>query len=177
MPPRPEFALIGRSNVGKSSLLNAMAGRRSLARISATPGKTQLLNVYSGPELYLIDLPGYGFARASREARQEYRTLLHDLLSKRDTLTGVIWLLDVRHPISADDRDFGELLAEGGRPVLPVLTKCDKLSRAPLAAAVTERAREIGFDADEIQPVSARTGDGIADLVAAVRAAARPGNS
>jgi len=170
-PSRPEFALIGRSNVGKSSLLNAMAGGRTLARTSATPGKTQLLNVYSAPSFYLVDLPGYGFARASHQARREYRRLLRTLLTSRQTLAGVIWLLDVRHPLSADDREFGELLVLAARPVLAVLTKIDKLGQREREAAIAARTCELGFDATQVQPVSARDGDGIDDLVLAVTAA------
>ena len=105
-PAAPEFAFVGRSNVGKSSLLNALVGRRALARVSSTPGKTQLLNVYRLPTFYLIDLPGYGFAQANKTARLEYRALLEALLKTRTTLSGVVWLLDVRHPLSADDQDL-----------------------------------------------------------------------
>jgi GTP-binding protein len=171
-PPAAEFAFIGRSNVGKSSLLNALAGRRSLARVSGTPGKTQLLNVYRLPKLYLIDLPGYGFAKASQADRRSYRELLHTLLRSRDSLTGIVWLLDVRHSLSADDQAFQALLSESGRAVLPVLTKADKLARSKQAEAVEERARELGFARNDIQLVSVTTGLGIADLGASLLAAA-----
>lgn len=171
-PSAAEFAFIGRSNVGKSSLLNALVGRRSLARVSGTPGKTQLLNVYRLPRLYLIDLPGYGFARASQTERRAYRELLQTLLRSRETLTGVVWLLDVRHPLSADDQAFQALLAESGRPVLPVLTKADKVVRSKQPAALADRARELGVGRDEIQLVSATTGQGIAELGESLLAAA-----
>ena len=173
-PPAAEFAFIGRSNVGKSSLLNALVGRRSLARVSGTPGKTQLLNVYRLPRLYLIDLPGYGFARASQTDRKAYRELLQTLLRSRDTLTGVVWLLDVRHSLSADDQAFQALLAESGRPVLPVLTKADKVVRSKQPAALADRSRELGVGRDEIQLVSATTGQGIAELGESLLAAATP---
>ena len=140
-PAAPEFAFIGRSNVGKSSLLNALVGRRSLARVSGTPGKTQLLNVYRLPTFYLIDLPGYGFAQANKTARLEYRALLEAVLQLRTTLRGVVWLLDVRHPLSVDDQDFQTLLADAGRPVLAVLTKADKTARSKQGSPRLRRGR------------------------------------
>lgn len=172
-PPLPEFALVGRSNVGKSSLLNALVGRRALARVSGTPGKTQLLNIYRLPTLYLIDLPGYGFARAGQAVRLEYRRLLEEVLRVRTSLTGVVWLLDIRHPPSRDDVDFQDLLTASGRPVLPVLTKGDKLSRAQQLVATAARSRELGIGVDDIEVVSARTGSGIGELAEALLAATR----
>lgn len=171
-PPAPEFAFIGRSNVGKSSLLNALVGRRALARVSGTPGKTQLLNVYRLPSFYLIDLPGYGFAQANKTTRLEYRKLLEALLRTRASLTGVVWLLDVRHPLSKDDQAFQDLLTEAGRPVLAVLTKADKIVQSKRVLTVAARARELGLGAAEVQLVSALTGLGVADLGEALLAAA-----
>jgi GTP-binding protein len=176
-PSAPEFALIGRSNVGKSSLLNALVGRRALARVSSTPGKTQLLNIYRLPALYLIDLPGYGFAQASQAARREYRVLLERLLKERKSLTGVVWLLDVRHSPSSDDVEMQTLLSSSAAPVLAVLTKADKLSRSGQTAALEARSRELGLEADQIQLVSARTGLGIADLGASLLQAATVGEN
>lgn len=163
---------MGRSNVGKSSLLNALTGRRSLARVSSTPGKTQLLNIYRTPLLYLIDLPGYGWARAPKGERAGYRKLLERLLRDRGSLSGVVWLLDVRHPPSSDDAEFHALLAASGVPVLAVLTKGDKLGRSALAQAVRDRARETGMDPDQFQPVSSVKGDGITELATAIVARA-----
>lgn len=163
-PPLPEVAFIGRSNVGKSSLLNALVGRRSLARVSATPGKTTLLNAYRLPRFYLVDLPGYGFARASKVERERYRKLIDRFLRERASLAGVAWLLDSRHEPSKTDREIQRLLIESGRPVLAVLTKADKLGRA----AQRERVRAIGkaleLPEDQVQLTSARTGLGIGDL-------------
>lgn len=171
-PELPEFAFIGRSNVGKSSLLNALLGRRSLARVSSTPGKTQLLNIYTLPTLHLIDLPGYGYARATKPERAGYRKLLERLLRDRPTLSGVVWLLDIRHPPSRDDVEFQQLLAKSGIAVLVVLTKADKLNRSGVATALRDRTRELGLEADQIQVVSAERGDGITELATAILAAA-----
>ncbi|HEU4760886.1 MAG TPA: ribosome biogenesis GTP-binding protein YihA/YsxC, partial [Gemmatimonadales bacterium] len=129
-PPLPEIAFVGRSNVGKSSLLNALTGKAGLARVSATPGKTTLVNVFRLPAFYLVDLPGYGYARASHSERQRYRQLLGRYLERRERLAGVVWLLDLRHPPSKDDLDMQELLVSANRATLAVFTKADKFSHA-----------------------------------------------
>lgn len=169
------MAFVGRSNVGKSSLLNALVGRRALARVSQTPGKTQLLNIYKLPSLYLIDLPGYGFAQADKGTRLAYRKLLEGFLRKRTSLTGVIWLLDIRHKPSKDDGEFHRLLTDAGCAVLAVLTKADKLTRSGRDKAAAERADAIGFPLDQVQVVSAQTGLGVAELGASLLAAATRG--
>jgi GTP-binding protein len=163
-PPLPEVAFIGRSNVGKSSLLNALVGRKNLARVSATPGKTTLLNAYRLPRFYLVDLPGYGFARASKGERAGYRKLIDRFLRERETLSGVAWLLDARHEPSKGDREMQGLLIESGRPVLAVLTKADKLGRAAQRESVHAIGGALGLPEDQVQLTSARTGLGIRDL-------------
>ncbi|HKU62199.1 MAG TPA: ribosome biogenesis GTP-binding protein YihA/YsxC [Gemmatimonadales bacterium] len=163
-PPLPEVALIGRSNVGKSSLVNALVGRPGLARVSGTPGKTTLLNAFRLPSLYLVDLPGYGFARAGKAARAGYRRLITRYLGERPTLAGVVWLLDVRHPPSRDDQDIQDLLIASGRPVLAVLTKADKLTRSAGAVRARELAAALGLQDDQVQLTSSSTGQGIAEL-------------
>jgi len=170
-PPLPEIALIGRSNVGKSSLLNALAGRRSLARVSATPGKTALLNVYRMPKGYLLDLPGYGYARRSHTERAAFRRLVNGVLGKRDSLRGVVWLLDVRHPPSRQDMEVQEVLAERSRPSLVVLTKADKLSRPEQRRSLSKRARELGIDEEEILLTSATSRQGIEALTQSIQRA------
>jgi GTP-binding protein len=174
-PPLPEIAFVGRSNVGKSSLLNALVGHKGLARVSAAPGKTQLLNAFRLPGCWFLDLPGYGFARASKAARGGFRSLLEGVVTRRPSLTGVVWLLDVRHPPSKDDLDIRELLAASGKPVLTVLTKGDKLTRAGQGQALAARARELGLAPDELLLTSASSGAGIGDLRDSILAAAAAG--
>ena len=167
-PVLPEVAFIGRSNVGKSSLLNALVDRKGLARVSATPGKTTLLNAFRLPTFYLVDLPGYGFARAGKAARDSYRTLVTRYLRERPALAGVAWLLDARHDPSESDLDMQELLVESGRPVLAVLTKGDKLGRSAQRGQVRAIARALTLPEDQVQLTSSRSGEGIADLGASI---------
>jgi GTP-binding protein len=161
-------AFIGRSNVGKSSLLNALVGRPGLARVSGSPGKTTLLNFYRTPELYLVDLPGYGFARAGHAARAGYRKLVDAYLRGRSTLAGVVWLLDIRHDPSKDDREMQDLLIQSGRPVLATFTKADKLTRSAVAARTRDLAHSLGLGPDEFQLTSSRTGSGIPELATSI---------
>ncbi len=171
VPPLPEVALMGRSNVGKSSLLNALTGRRSLARVSGTPGKTTLLNAFRLPGFYLVDLPGYGFARAGKTARAGYRRLVERYLLERPTLAGVVWLLDVRHEPSEDDRDIQDLLVRSGRPVLVALTKGDKLTRSAQAQRTRAMAVALGLHEDQVQLTSSTSRLGIAELAESIVAA------
>ncbi len=170
-PPAPELVLVGRSNVGKSSLLNALAGRRQLARVSGTPGKTTLLNVYRMPSGYLLDLPGYGWARASKGDRTAFRHLVDGVIGERPGLTGVVWLLDIRHPPSPDDLEMQDLLMKKERPALVVLTKADKLTRAERVTATGKRALELGLEAEHLLATSSTTGLGIEELRSSMMAA------
>ncbi|HLS47041.1 MAG TPA: ribosome biogenesis GTP-binding protein YihA/YsxC [Gemmatimonadales bacterium] len=170
-PPLPEIAFVGRSNVGKSSLLNALTGRAGLARVSSTPGKTAHVNVFRFPGFYLVDLPGYGFARASKSAREGYRRLVDGYLRKRERLAGVVWLLDIRHLPSKDDQAMQQLLIEAGTPILAVFTKADKLGREAQSAQSRALARALGLDQDHTQLVSSTSGQGIAELGASILAA------
>jgi GTP-binding protein len=176
-PPLPEVAFIGRSNVGKSSLLNALAGRPGLARVSGAPGKTSLLNAFRLPELYLVDLPGYGFARAGNAARAGSRRLVTRYLEGRPTVAGIVWLLDIRHQPSKDDAEIQELLVRSGHPVLAVFTKTDKLSRSAARTRARELASALGLQEDQVQAVSSKTGLGIRDLAESIVAATAAGGT
>jgi len=166
-PPLPEVAFLGRSNVGKSSLLNALVGRR-IAKTSRTPGKTRALNVFLIERShYFLDLPGYGYARAGKAQRAAFRGLLkHALL--REQLRGVVWLLDIRHPPSVDDRVMQDVLAEGAMHVLAALTKGDKLSREQRRIRERDLRGELELPEDQVLVTSARTGEGIAELREAI---------
>ncbi|MDP3911976.1 MAG: ribosome biogenesis GTP-binding protein YihA/YsxC [Gemmatimonadales bacterium] len=162
-PPLPEIAFVGRSNVGKSSLLNALVGRR-IAKTSGTPGKTQACNVFLIDDShYFLDLPGYGYARAGKSALASFRRLVHHAL-RRERLRGVVWLLDIRHPPSADDWTMHELLVEREAGVLAALTKADKLTRAERATRIRELRDQLELPEDQIVATSAKTGDGIVEL-------------
>jgi GTP-binding protein len=162
----PEVALAGRSNVGKSSLINALAGAR-VARTSAAPGKTRLINVYrlrrgAAAPLYLIDLPGYGYARGGREAAAEFGRVTRAYVTAPDRrIAGVLLLVDARHPGLASDRAAYAWLRAQGLAVALVATKIDKLTRTERLRA--ERAWQLAFDGP-VLPVSAVTGEGLDDL-------------
>jgi GTP-binding protein len=169
-PSLPEIALAGRSNVGKSSLLNLLVGRRALARASRTPGKTRALNVYRWARCYLVDVPGYGWARASRGERAAWRRLVERYVAERETLKGLLWLLDIRREPSADDQAFGALLAARRLPTLVVLTKGDQVGRGRRPERARAIAAALGLMAEDVLLTSARTREGGKELRDAVLA-------
>ncbi len=124
-----EIAFAGRSNAGKSSALNTLTNQKGLARTSKTPGRTQLINVFEiGDNKRLIDLPGYGFAKVPLEMKKKWQAALGEYLEKRQSLKGLVVLMDIRHPLKDLDMDLIEWAVDGDLPVLALLTKCDKLS-------------------------------------------------
>jgi GTP-binding protein len=128
-PSVPEVAFIGRSNAGKSSALNALAGRRRLAFVSKTPGRTQLINFFAvDDDAYLVDLPGYGYAGVPMDVRRHWDTLVGEYVFHRQALVGVVIVMDCRHPLSPPDLRLLEWLRPAQRKVHVLLTKCDKLS-------------------------------------------------
>jgi GTP-binding protein len=163
-PPRPEVCFLGRSNVGKSSLINAVAGRRQLARTSRTPGKTRMCNVFEFDSAYLVDLPGYGYARVGKVERRGLQRLIREYLERREQLAGAIWLLDVRRDPSADDLEVAELLHRRELPVLVAVTKADKLGRMRRLERARSILAAVEIPSDQCVVTSARTGAGIDDL-------------
>lgn len=132
-----EVAFAGRSNAGKSSALNTLTNQRGLARISKTPGRTQLINVFEVAEnRRLVDLPGYGFAKVPLEMKKKWQKALGEYLEKRDALKGLVVLMDIRHPLKDLDMDLIQWAADSELPVLVLLTKCDKLSQGKRSAEV-----------------------------------------
>jgi GTP-binding protein len=163
---RPEVAFAGRSNVGKSSLINRLLGRRNLARTSATPGRTQTINFYAVNDGWLfVDLPGYGYAKAPRSVQEAWWKLVEAYLGGRAPLRGVVHLADARHPPTELDRDLVMFLASIGVPRVTVLTKADKVPRGRRAATLAEAAQVLGLDDPGAALFfSAETGEGAADL-------------
>jgi GTP-binding protein len=138
----PEVAFIGRSNAGKSSALNALAGRRRLAFVSKTPGRTQLINFFAvGEDAILVDLPGYGYAGVPLAVRQHWDSLVGEYIKHREALSGVVVVMDCRHPVVAADRRLLEWLLPSGREIHVLLSKSDKLS-AQAAHRTLAKARE-----------------------------------
>jgi GTP-binding protein len=165
----PEVAFAGRSNVGKSSLLNALLRRKSAARVSRTPGRTREINFFRVNDAFiLVDLPGYGYARVAKTRRAEWRPLIEGYLNQSPTLKGLVLLLDSRREPTDDDRAMLEFLAERETPVLVAITKMDKFGNDAGQARVQAIAAALDLDADQVVPVSAETGLGRDDLAAAV---------
>jgi GTP-binding protein len=163
-PPadKTEVAFAGRSNVGKSSLLNTLVNRKNLARTSSTPGRTQALNFFRVNDRFtFVDLPGYGYARVSREVKKSWRGMVETYLRNRPNLKAVVVIVDIRRDLEEDDRSLIEWLKQEGKNVLPVLTKIDRLTRRQRES----RARKMESDLSGIasqKPIlfSAKTGEG-----------------
>ena len=165
----PEVAFAGRSNVGKSSLINRLVNRKKLARVSNTPGRTREINFFRvNDDFVLVDLPGYGYAKISKERRAAWRPLIEDYLRGSKQLRGIVHLLDARHDPTRDDLQMLEFLADLGVPTIVVATKTDKLPRAQVATRVRELAQAAGVSEDQLIPFSAVTGSGRAELAEAI---------
>lgn len=159
---RSEFAFAGKSNVGKSSLINAMMNRKSLARTSSQPGKTQTINFYNiNDELYFVDLPGYGYAKVSLEAKAKWGKMIENYLKKSQVLHAVFLLVDIRHDPSENDKMMYDWVIHNGyRPVV-IATKLDKLKRSQVAAHVKAVRQGLGMEKEDILiPFSAETKQG-----------------
>ena len=174
----PEIAFAGRSNVGKSSLVNALTGRKTLARTSNSPGRTQELNFFDlSGHLVLADLPGYGFASAPKAKVMQWTALADSYLKGRPSLRRVCILIDARHGVKDVDRRVMTMLDEAAVSYQTVLTKSDKITASQLRALIEETGLELARHVaahPRIMPTSARTGDGIPELRAALAALAAP---
>ncbi|MDQ6737839.1 MAG: ribosome biogenesis GTP-binding protein YihA/YsxC [Gemmatimonadota bacterium] len=165
----PEIAFAGRSNVGKSSLLNKVLKRRSFARVSKTPGRTREINFFKVNDAFLLaDLPGYGYAKVSKSRSAEWGPLIESYLRSTTLLKGVVQLLDVRHDPTDDDRQMLDFLADVAVPAMFVATKTDKLSKLAVSRRVSDLAIILQVEEDHIIPFSAQTGEGRDELAAAI---------
>ena len=165
----PEVAFAGRSNVGKSSLINKLVRRKKLARVSNTPGRTREINFFAvNGKFVLADLPGYGYARVSKERKAAWRPLIEGYLRGSPALKGVVQLLDARRKPSDDDLQMLEFLAQVGTPTIIVATKVDKLPKAERSERIEELAREAAVDLDQVIPFSAVSGEGRDELAEAI---------
>ena len=164
---KPQIAIAGRSNVGKSSLLNRLLGSKKLAKVSSTPGKTRSLNFFLvNDKFHLVDLPGYGYAKVPISVKMEWGILVRDYLTTVEHLVGLILLLDCRRETTVEDNELVAWLAERKLPVLVALTKADKLSRSRLNDKVRDIEKELGTT---VIACSAVSGLGKKELVDAVR--------
>lgn len=166
----PEIALAGRSNVGKSSLINKFINRKNLARTGNTPGKTRLLNFYRiNDEWTFVDLPGYGYAKVSKEVKGTWGAMMQEYFSRRENLKAVIQVVDMRHETTVEDQEMQAFLRTRGIPVLVVATKADKVSRGQWGKQLSLIAKGLEIpDWHMIVPYSAETGLGVEELHKAV---------
>jgi len=165
----PEVAFAGRSNVGKSSLLNVLVRRKSFARVSRTPGRTREINFFRINNSFLmVDLPGYGYARISKERKAEWRPMIESYLRRTSQLRGIVLLLDIRREPSEDDRAMLDFLAELEVPTIIALTKADKLSKAGARERVAEVSRLLVLEPDQVIQFSAHTEEGRLELLEAI---------
>ncbi|MBP5493112.1 MAG: YihA family ribosome biogenesis GTP-binding protein [Clostridiales bacterium] len=167
---RPEIVLSGKSNVGKSSLVNALADNKKLARVSATPGKTRLVVYFDvDGKFYFADLPGYGYAKASKDVKEKFNKLCDQYFVSGREFSLVLHLLDIRHAPSKDDVKMLQFMNQQGIPYFLVFTKCDKLSRAQMNRQLQEFSKILDFHDDaRIFAVSAEKKVGLEDLRAAI---------
>lgn len=178
-PPRdrPEVAVAGRSNAGKSSVLNRLTGNRQTARVSKTPGRTQLLNFFdvlriAGTPCHgrLVDLPGYGYAKAGRDAQRRWQALVNRFLSERDNLVAVVLVMDIRHPLQPFDRELIDWAAASELPLLALLNKADKLGHGAQQQSVARVRRHLAaMPLARALPFSALRGQNVAAVLDVLR--------
>ena len=157
---KPEFAFVGRSNVGKSSLINLLTGFGDLAKVSTSPGKTRLINHFNiNDQWFLVDLPGYGYAKVGRSSREQWLSFIRRYLTIRDNLYCVFALIDSRHTPQANDLEFMNYMGEHGIPFAMIFTKADKLSRKQLDKNLTHYKQEMLKTWEELPPLFVTSSD------------------
>ncbi|WP_273383532.1 ribosome biogenesis GTP-binding protein YihA/YsxC [Enorma phocaeensis] len=173
IPPStcPEVSFVGRSNVGKSSIMNKLFGRKGLVKVSSTPGKTSNVNFFEADGVHFVDLPGYGFAQRSKAERGRWARLIGDFFESERSFNLVVSLVDIRHDPSALDHQMIEFLQEGEFPFVVALTKADKLSRNQQAKQAAAIKRQLTVPAEDIIVTSSQSGLGIDELKRRIEAA------
>ena len=165
----PEVAFAGKSNVGKSSMLNALINRKSLARTSSTPGKTQTINYYNvNKELYLVDLPGYGYAKVSQATKEKWGKMIERYLKKSPTLKAVFLLIDIRHEPGQNDIDMYNWICETGFTPVIIATKLDKITRSQVQKQTALIRRTLGAKDSVIIPFSSLNKQGVEEIWAEI---------
>lgn len=168
----PEIAMLGRSNVGKSSLINSLSNRKNLARTSSQPGKTRLINFYKmDRSWYLVDLPGYGYAKVSQESREDWKKMIDKYLAKNPENKFCFQLVDIRHEPSVLDKQMNQWLKEKGFPFIVIATKLDKISRGAREKQLSLISKTLDVEREAIYPFSAQTKEGkeaILSLIGAI---------
>lgn len=162
---RPEVAFVGRSNVGKSSLLNRLFNRKKLAKVSSRPGKTSTINFFDAEGAHFVDLPGYGYAQVSKSEKARWAEMINGYFEQDRAFTLVVSLVDIRHPATKLDVQMIEFLQEAQLPFMIVLTKADKLSKSQVQRQVAALRKQLSFGPEiDVVPCSSADGTGIGDL-------------
>lgn len=165
----PEVAFAGKSNVGKSSMINKIANRNKLARTSATPGKTRLINVYQiNQEVNFIDLPGYGFAKVSKTEKQSWGKMMQNYFATTEDLCHVFHLVDIRHEPTEEDREMNLFLRQAGIPFTVIATKSDKISRGARMKHIAPICRALAVQPWQVIPFSSEDGSGRDEILAKI---------
>ncbi|MGI6652864.1 MAG: ribosome biogenesis GTP-binding protein YihA/YsxC [Christensenellales bacterium] len=168
----PQIAVVGRSNVGKSTMINTLCGQRNLAKTSGTPGKTRLINVFLlNDAFHLIDLPGYGYAKVSKQEILRWGDMMQQYFAQADTLRAVIHLTDIRHDPTRDDQDMAQFLRDSSIPFISVVTKADKISRAQRQARLFATGMKLAVQPFDLIAFSSVTGEGRDKLLERLEAA------
>jgi GTP-binding protein len=165
----PEVAFAGRSNVGKSSLINCLVQRKNLVRTSRTPGQTQMINFFLiNNALHFVDLPGYGYAKVPEKVRAQWGPMMRSYLTQRQSLAGIVHIFDLRHPPTPDDMNLWNWLVECEISAIPVLTKADKVPRGKWDAQVKQASQVLGISQEDFILFSAVTRQGREELLAKI---------